>query len=257
MFSDFFRYLYKATNHHGIHSPFVYDFYNSVVSSAVKPVASQQIELLRKTLKKDQRLINITDFGAGSKKDGNTQRKVSEIIRSAEKAPRWGILLHHIIRKFNYKNILDLGTSFGMTTAYQATADANARIVSFEGCPETADVARENFEKLGIQNIELITGNIDETLAAQVSLMPVLDMVFFDANHRYEPTLRYFETCLPKKHEHSCFVFDDIYWSKEMKAAWEEIKRHREVTVTIDLFFVGLVFFRKGQAKEHFILRYF
>ncbi|NBA87588.1 SAM-dependent methyltransferase [Emticicia sp. CRIBPO] len=257
MLSDFFRYLYRATNHHGIHSPFVYDFYNSVVRSKVKPDVSQQIEHLRKSLKKDDRMINIVDFGAGSKKDGKKQRKVSDIIKSAEKAPKWGILLHYIIKKFGYRQIIDLGTSFGITTAYQAVADPAARVISFEGCPETADIAKENFKKLNLSNIELITGNIDETLTARVSEMPVADMVFFDANHRYEPTLRYFEICLARKNENSCFVFDDIYWSDEMKAAWEQIKQHEEVTVTIDLFFVGLVFFRKGQAREHFILRYF
>jgi predicted O-methyltransferase YrrM len=255
MLFDFLRYLYTAANSHGIHSPFVYDLYNSIIRSGQKPPVYKSIEELRKALKQDSRIINIVDYGAGSRKDGNNRRKVSAIIRSAEKAPKWGILFHKIIQKFNYSAVIDLGTSFGLTTAYEASANLSARVISFEGCPETAGVAMENFKKLNLNNIEVVVGNIDETLPRKIAELTSIDFVFFDANHRYEPTMRYFHTCLAKKHENSCFVFDDICWSQEMKEAWKEIKLHEEVTVTVDLFFVGLVFFRKGQAKEHFVLR--
>ncbi len=102
----------------------------------------------------------------------------------------------------------------------------------------------------------IVTGNIDQTLAAHVPALESIDLVFFDANHRYEPTLRYFETCLPKTHNDSLFVFDDIHWSAEMERAWAEIKAHPAVTVTIDLFWVGLVFFRREQPKQDFVLRF-
>lgn len=255
MFIAFLRYWFKAGNRHSIHSPFVYDLYNSVIKSDLRPSGAREIESLRKNLKKDDRLINIRDFGAGSRKDGNKQRKISSIIRSAEKSPRWGILFYHLIRKFNFTEILDLGTSFGLTTAYEACANPESRVTSFEGCPETAAIARENFERLKLKNVEVVVGNIDETLPRILADKKTVDFVFFDANHRYEPTMRYFGICLEKKHEYSCFVFDDIYWSDEMKQAWHDIRQHEEVTLTIDLFFVGLVFFRKTQAREHFILR--
>jgi hypothetical protein len=42
-----------------------------------------------------------------------------------------------------------------------------------------------------------------------------------------------------------------------MEKAWEEIKQHPHVTLTIDLFFIGLVFVRQAQKeKEHFVIRY-
>jgi hypothetical protein len=84
----------------------------------------------------------------------------------------------------------------------------------------------------------------------------MLDYVFFDGHHALEPTLKYFELCLKKAHNSSIFVFDDIRWSDEMKLAWEKIKNHPKVNVTIDLYTMGVVFFRKEQEKEHFVLRY-
>jgi predicted O-methyltransferase YrrM len=82
-----------------------------------------------------------------------------------------------------------------------------------------------------------------------------LDMLFIDGNHSYDATMRYFEMCKPYLHNQSLIVFDDIYWSKGMTQAWKEIKADPIVTVSIDLFFIGLVFFRKEQVKENFKLR--
>ncbi len=255
MYSDFLKYICRARNHHGIHSPFVYELYNDIVRDSSKPDCHAAVEAVRKELKKDHSTINITDFGSGSLINSSRSRKISDIVRSASKSPRWGRLLYKLIRRFGYRNIIDLGTSFGLTTAYEAMAASEGTVTSFEGCPETASVARCNFEQLGISNVHLVTGNIDETLPALLAETGGVDMVFFDANHRYEPTMRYFRWCLANKHENSCFVFDDIYLTAGMKKAWQEIKDHEEVSVTLDFFFVGVVFFRSRQAKEHFTLR--
>ncbi|MEZ4903606.1 MAG: class I SAM-dependent methyltransferase [Spirosomataceae bacterium] len=169
-------------------------------------------------------------------------------------------LFYRLIQHFNYHTVFDLGTSLGLTTMYLAQANPKANITTFEGCPETAKVAARNFEQWAIASpplsITIISGNIDETLMPQVAAVQKLDFVFFDANHRYEPTLRYFEQCLQKAHNDSLFIFDDIHWSAEMEAAWAAIKAHPSVTVTIDLFAVGLVFFRKQQPKQDFVLRW-
>ena len=144
----------------------------------------------------------------------------------------------------------------GLTTAYLSKVDKNIKVYSFEGCDETAKIAQENFEKLALENIEIIVGNIDETLPEKLNKTAHLDFVFFDANHRYEPTIRYFQQCLEKSHDESCFIFDDIYWSEEMKQAWQTIQNHKSVSISIDLFWVGIVFFRKKQPKQHFVLKF-
>lgn len=202
--------------------------------------------------------IEILDLGAGSRRNKSNHRKISSIAKNAEKPARFGALFYRLTHYFKPRIILELGTSLGLTTAYFAKAAPDARIITMEGCPETARLASRNFAELGVGSVEIVVGNIDQTLPAWLRSQQSggVDLIFFDANHRFEPTLRYFEEALPYAHEASVFIFDDIYWSTEMTRAWERIKAHPKVSVTIDLFWVGLVFFKKEQAKENFVLRF-
>jgi predicted O-methyltransferase YrrM len=256
MILDYIKYLFKAKDEHSLHSPFVFEFYTKVLKEKTDFITLKKIELLRKELLQDSRQIEINDFGAGSKLNFLKKRSIKDIAKNSQKSPKLAQLFYRIINFYGYENILDLGTSFGLTTAYLSNENADNQIVSFEGCPETAKVAQQNFDKLALKNIQIVVGNIDETLPQKLEKNSNLDFVFFDANHRYEPTIRYFEQCLAKAHENSCFVFDDIYWSEEMKQAWNFIKAHHAVVISIDLFWVGIVFFRKKQPTQHFVLRF-
>jgi predicted O-methyltransferase YrrM len=258
LIKKYLQYLFSAKDEHSLHSPFVYELYLEIIKPTKKSkhIDYQSIESLRKQLKSNQTEITITDFGAGSKIYKVNQRTIAQIAKNAEKSPKFGKLLYCLIAHFQSKTIIDLGTSLGVTTIYQSKANRQAKIYSFEGCPATATIAQDNFQQLSCENIELIVGNIDETLPGILAKIEHLDFAFFDANHRYEPTVRYFEQCLEKAHEDSVFVFDDIHWSDEMEQAWEYIKSHDKSLITIDLFFVGLVFFRKKQPKQSFILKF-
>ncbi|WP_348677911.1 hypothetical protein [Flavobacterium coralii] len=55
--------------------------------------------------------------------------------------------------------------------------------------------------------------------------------------------------------ENSACIVGDIRKTPEAEAAWYEIINQPEATVSIDLYSVGLVFFRPGQAKQHFLVR--
>jgi predicted O-methyltransferase YrrM len=253
----YIKHLLRAGNAHSIHSPFVYDLYTKAIRSNTSGSADfREIENLRKRLLKDSDEIEILDLGAGSRRNKSNRRKISEIARNAEKPARFGALFYRLTRFFNPQTVLELGTSLGLTTAYFAKAAPHSKVTTMEGCPETARLAAQNFMELGVGTVEVVVGNIDlklpEWLRAQ---QKTVDLVFFDANHRLEPTLRYFEEVLPYTNESSVLILDDIYWSEEMTQAWEQIKAHPQVRVTIDLFWVGLVFFRKEQAKENFVLR--
>lgn len=209
-------------------------------------------------MRRNRENIAITDFGAGSKVNASRQRSISDIARNSQKPARFGRLLFRLIRHFEAKTIVDLGTSLGLTTAYltEATRIPKGHVLTFEGCPETAAIARQNFDRLGFQNVTVVVGNIDQTLPREISSLDTVDFVFFDANHRYQPTVRYFEICLEKKHNDTVFVFDDIHWSDEMEQAWAYIRNHPSVSVTVDLFWVGLVFFRHEQPKQDFVLQF-
>lgn len=196
----------------------------------------------------------MTDFGAGSKVFDNNRRVVSKIASAAGISKKRGKLLAKTIHYFQPHHILEIGTSLGISTAYMAAGAPQANITSLEGCPATAQIAIESFKKLDIKNIEVIIGEFDQSLD-QVIENKSYDIIFFDGNHQKEATIRYFEKCLDAAHENSIFIFDDIHWSKDMEAAWEVIKNHEKVTLSVDTYKWGLVFFSKGREKQHFTVR--
>lgn len=255
MFFDLLKYRFKAVNAHGIHSPFVFDLYSNVFKDKSLRGDFEAAESLRKKLKSSTETINIQDFGAGSKVNSSAQRTVSDIARKSLKSPFWSSFLFRIIEYYKHSEILELGTSLGVTTSYLAKAAPSGNIYTLEGCPETLNVAKRNFRNLGLSNIQAIEGNIDHTLPQFLSTVDKLDFVLFDANHRFEPTLRYFEACYEKSHENTVFVFDDIYWSEGMKNAWQKIIADPRVKISLDFYQMGLVFFNKGVEKQHFILK--
>ena len=249
------NYFLKAKDEHSLHSPFAFDFYTKIINNKTYHPDWDKIELLRKDLKKNKTQLEITDFGAGSGVSKTNTRTIASICCYSEKKPSLAQLIYRIIKDQQSYTIIDLGTSLGLTTLYESKANLLSEIFTFEGCPNTALVAKDNFNKLSATNIQVIIGNIDSTLPSLLTKLNKIDFVFFDANHRYEPTIRYFLLCLEKSTEDSIFVFDDIYWSTEMNKAWDEIKKHPSVTMTIDLFYLGIVFFRKKQPVQHFTLK--
>ncbi|MFT2009878.1 O-methyltransferase [Pontibacter sp. 13R65] len=254
--AEYLLYRLRAFKLHGVHSPFVFDLYHNVICHDGHFTAYDHVETLRQLLLDSDQKLLVTDFGAGSRTGLKNERRVKDIARTSAKPAKYGQLLYRLVNHFQPKTIFDLGTSLGITTAYLAEARRRASLFTFEGCPAIAQAAGNNFKELGLTHVQQVIGNLDETLEKQLQQIEQLDFAFFDGNHRYEPTMRYFEACLQKHHELSVFVIDDLYWSKEMKRAWQAIKNHPQVLQTVDLFYIGLVFFRTTQPKEHFTLSF-
>lgn len=255
----FFIYHYlvhrlKAVNEHGIHSPFVFDLLMNVIYVKTDYYPFKKIEKVREQLLDSKKTIHCIDLGATN--EITKDKKISRIAKHSAKAPRQAQLLFRLANYFQPEHIIELGTSLGISTAYLAAANSKTKIITMEGCPETAEIAQQNFKHLKLQNIEQIIGNFDIVLPKVLDKCEKLDFVFFDGNHRKQATLNYFNQCLEKVNESTVFVFDDIYWSDEMMEAWKEIKNNSRVTITIDLFFMGIVFFHKEQAKQHFLIRF-
>lgn len=257
LFKAYWKYLWKAQDEHSLHSPFVFELYTRVIrSQKYEYYAFKEIENLRKLLLKNTELIDIEDFGAGSKVYQSRKRSIRQIAKTATKPPKIGQMLFRMANFFQPQYVLDLGTCLGITTAYIAAPLPFSQIYTFEGASSLAQMAQKHFQMLNIPQIQLIRGNIDQTLPMVLKKIPQLDFAFIDANHRFEPTYRYFEWLLEKSHEDTLMVFDDIYWSEEMQKAWTQIHQHPKVMLSIDLFEVGIVFFRKKQPKQHFILKF-
>lgn len=253
---DYVKHRLASKSRHGTHSPFVYKLTDEVIYDFSSEKDYYVIENQRKKLLNDRSEVIVTDLGAGSHLNKNRVKQVRQIARNALKSPRLAQLIYRLAKNTQPEQIIELGTCLGITTAYLAKACPQAEVTTIEGCPDTAKVARANFDSLDLTNVDLKVGNFDHLLPEVLGGTDRLDFVYVDGNHRKEATLNYFNWCLPKVHSESLLIFDDIYWSKGMKEAWEEIKRHPEVTVTIDLFWIGLVYFRKGQAKEHFKIKF-
>ena len=248
-----------------MHSPFVFElvtkcFYNK------KPHSNYElIRRYRKKLMKTTDTIKMTDFGAGSRVFSSEERKISAIAWNAGITPKRARLMNRLVRYLNIKNALELGTSVGIGSVAIAAGN-KINFTTVEGCPETAKVAEKYFQEFGFENITLKIGEFDSVLdeianstnkqsAEQDSKTAFYDLIFIDGNHQKSATLRYFETLLPLVHNDSLVILDDIHWSREMEEAWEEIKLHPAVTLTIDTYYWGLIFFRREQAKEHFVIR--
>ncbi|WP_405605293.1 O-methyltransferase [Polaribacter sp. Asnod1-A03] len=208
----------------------------------------------KKQLLDNKKVIKVTDFGSGSKIFKSNERKISKITKIAGISNRKAQLLINIVGYFKPTYILEIGTSVGLGTSAIKIANKNASIKTLEGCTETSKIANDLFNKNKFSNINVISGDFKTTLPDVVKNNQ-FDFIYFDGNHTKKSTLHYFKTCLETVKNDSVWIFDDIYWSTEMKEAWAEIKKHSRVTVTIDVFHFGIVFFRKEQAKEHFKIR--
>jgi predicted O-methyltransferase YrrM len=248
----YIKFLLKSTNQHGVHSPFVYSLLTECLYKKDKKYRFAKLVAFRKSLLNDSRVIRVTDFGAGSRVFKSNDRKVSSIAKNAGISIKRAKLLNKLTSYLNCKNALELGTSLGLSSAAMAI-DNPVYLITIEGCPETASIAQLKFDEFTLNNIQLKIGDFDEQLDR---LTPSnMDLIYFDGNHQKEPTIKYFHKLLPLAHNDSVFIFDDIHWSSEMEEAWEEIKAHPKVQVSIDSFFWGMIFFRKEQEKEHFTLR--
>ncbi len=253
---EYLKYLTVSKNRHGVHSPLVFDIIEKVFRNKQDKTEFAEIEKLRKELLKDSRTIKIRDYGAGSTLNPNKERKIADIAKNSAKSPSLGRIMHHLVEYAQSQNILELGTSLGLSSAYLASANPISKLYTLEGCPETAKIAQENFGKLKLSNIEIITGPFEETLQSTLDKVNSIDFAFFDGNHQYKPTIEYFEKCLKYAHENTVFVFDDIYWSEGMKKAWLEISKHPSVSHSIDIFFLGILFFKKNTQPLNFRIKF-
>ena len=149
--------------------------------------------------------------------------------------------------------IVELGTSLGVTTAYMAAMDKRNKVITYEGCPAVAEIAKENWEALGLKNIDCRVGEITAEILDKD--LERVDVAFIDANHTYAGTRAYFNVLAEKVHRKSVMIVDDIHYNKEMERAWREICADERVTSTMDLYQMGLVFFDKEYWKRDYRIR--
>jgi predicted O-methyltransferase YrrM len=255
----YLKYYLAASNGkgHGVHSPFVFDFIKNVLRDKNEYDCYNTIEKQRQYLLQNDTIIEIEDFGAGSAVMKSNKRVVKNIAASSLKPKKFAQLLFRIVQYYKPATVLELGTSLGITTSYLANGNKNATVYTCEGSSAIASIAKNSFEALQIKNIELTEGDFAKTLSPLLNKTGKVNFAFIDGNHKKEPTAEYFSKLLNFSTHSTILIFDDIHWSEEMEAAWEQIKNHPAVTLTVDLFFIGLVFINPDfKVKQHFVIRF-
>ena len=242
-------YFFKSVTKHKVHSPTVFSFATEVLEKT-STSKQKKIEAERKRLLTSKQIIDFRDFG---KNGGVFKRSVAEIAQSSLKSKKYAQLLSQLVKHYACKNILELGTSLGITTSYLAV-NKGTEILTLEGDQSVHDIAQGIWNQLGLTNISSMVGDFEESL--QKLPNQHYDLIYIDGNHKYEPTVRYFDELLKKSHDQTIFVFDDVHYSKGMEQAWKEIQNHTNATVSIDLFFLGVVFVNPTLTKQQFKLRF-
>ena len=252
----YLKFLWNSKNEHAVHSPFVFHLVTKCFYDRKLKPEYQVLKNYRNSLLENKNTIEVTDFGAGSKVFKSNSRQISKIAKTAGITQKRAELLFRITNYFQPESVLEIGTSLGLATSALALGNKKSKITTLEGCPETAKIAQDQLKKFNINNVESVAKEF-KTYFENCQLSTVnYQLIYFDGNHSKKATLDYFEILLPTITNETIWIFDDIHWSAAMEESWEIIKTHSKVTVTIDTFQWGLVFFRKEQKKEHFIIKF-
>jgi len=236
-----------------VHSPFVFDLITKCFYNKTKLSAYQKLYQYRTELLSNKNNIQVTDFGAGSRVFKSNTRAIAGISKTAGVTKKRAELLARLSQYFDFNTALEFGTSLGLASSAIAFGNPKTKITTLEGCPETSRIAKQYFEKYQLNNITAINTNFNSFLEKDTL---TYDLIYFDGNHQKHATLEYFNALINNATNDAVFIFDDIHWSAAMEEAWEEIKKHPKISITIDTFFWGYVFFRaETKHKEHFIIR--
>lgn len=251
-----YRIFSRHRNGFGIQSPFLFNLVSNIFRNKTRPDIVCIIEKIRKRLLADTRSITVNDLGAGSEKMKSSLRKVSDIARYSTVPEKYGILLSNMAIAFGNSFILEFGTSLGISTMYMAASRPESTVITMEGCTATSVIASDNFREAGFTNIRIVNGSFDEMLPEIRNEKTCPGLVFIDGNHRKEPVIGYFNQVADMCDSNSVVIIDDINSSREMREAWYEIKNHKSVTLSVDIFRMGMVFFRKGVNHFDYVVRY-
>lgn len=246
----FIRHFFTAKRKgHGVHSPFAYQLCEEVFYNQDAFYDFDELKKVRNQLLINPQKIQVEDLGAGSKTFKTSERKIKHIADRGVTLTAHSELFYKLINYLNCTTTIELGTSIGLNTLYLAQANKSGTVFTLEGSKNLSDFAKQLAEKNQIKNIQYITGNFDQTLPALLDTGLIPDLVYIDGNHTYDATLRYFQLVLKTAQPSTVIIFDDIYWSAGMTKAWEEIKTHPSVTLSIDTFYFGIIFLRP-EIKE-------
>lgn len=237
---------------HWVHSPFTFHTLNYVIFERTPYYSFSAIENLRQQLQQNNTTLNLQPLGTSKAKTTTIARE----LKNSAKSPRLAQLLQRLCASNQSHYIIELGTNLGLSTAYLASNNTQSQVYTLEGQPELCQIAQQNFKQLHLNNIQIIEGNIDDTLPRLIQQIPQIDLLFIDANHQYQATINYYNLAKSKVHKNTIIIFDDIHWSKGMQQAWNEIRQDPDIRLSIDIFHMGIIWFNTDIPKQHYIVAF-
>ncbi len=253
----YLKYLLKARHRkgHGIHSPYVFELVTKVIFDKTKYSDYDFFRSLRKKLRSLDIKLKVENIGAKSGYFNSDERKLSELVRKSSISLKFGMLLYRLAKYYKPATIIELGTSIGLSTAFLAKGNAEAKVITVEGNVALYKFAVNSFRNNNIPNVIIRQGMFDDLLDELAEHIAEKTLIFIDGNHQYNSTLHYFNFFSNRMNE-GIIVLDDIHWSQGMNRAWSEITHREESQASIDLFDMGIVILRPGITRQNYTIKY-
>jgi predicted O-methyltransferase YrrM len=258
MFVMVFRYIkfrFSAKNRFSLHSPFVYNLYNNVFvdKNDAQNHDFEKIHLLCRQLFSDNTPMRTDDIGEKSK--AGKSHTIGKKARTISQPGKGGRVLYRLVKEFHPLSIIELGTGAGVGTLYLASVYKEIPVFTIEGNSIIFDIANKLISQSRLNNIKQYKGLFREVLPSVLQARKQVDMVFIDGDHKKDSVLEYFGMLKPFLNADSIVVLHDIYWSKDMLSAWNELVRDTTVVVSVDVFHFGILFFNPAISKQHHRIR--
>lgn len=235
----------------GVHSPFVFNLITKVIEEKCLYYSFYDIELVRRQFFFRQELIAYPD---SRQKGLFRQCTVGGIVRREGIRPAHGALLFRLANYFKPQHILQVGASVGLSTLYLTSYAKGLKCIVLENVPAFADIARQVFDKAGCTSVELRVGAYKALLPAALEEMKRPDFIFFNALEDETDAAELFNQCLAHVHNDTVCVCAGIQTTPRMRAFWKTVCGLPEVTVTLDLYSVGIILFNKKLHKRNYIV---
>ena len=241
---------------HGIHSPFLYDLIINTFNNSFQYETYSRIEKLRKIIRTDRQNYIYTNYRPSQNVYTRHPRKVSDVVKKTAISPKHARLIFRLINKFNPNVSLELGTGVGVTTAYIASAKKHNIVYTVDKNNELTDYARHNLQYLDIENVRIINDTFEEAIKKIIRLNKKIDFLLIDGNHTKTATITYLSQMYSLFHNDTIIIIHDIHWSPEMESAWKTIINNPDIKLAIDLFFMGIIFFKSELNKQNFVIKF-
>ncbi len=169
--------------------------------------------------------------------------------------PKKGILLQRLSAATRAQRILELGTNTGLSASYLVSSPSVELLLTIEGSPGLSAIARRTIAQFS-DRFEVRNALFDDALTELLG-EPPFDLAFIDGQHEGAATLHYEERVRPlMRRDGGVVVFDDIYWSRDMLAAWHTIVRSGAYALTVDLGSVGVGVLGETPSRHVDLMRY-